>query len=173
MKDSSSYDVFADIINPKNKFCGKECDLNSITFDEYHVMKNVFKPSSTLEDFQELLIHLYKVKSNILSSDVNRFLNESIFNFFRVCNYIKQYLIKKDKLERKVLSSEADYRMIAVNANERLSHFNTTLTKNRLAEQFSSGDPSIIGGWKYNKVFNILAANHALSSVQLDASKVK
>lgn len=170
MADTSEYDVFLDVINPKNMLCGNVCDLNKITFDEYHVMRSIFnKP--TLEDFQELLIHLYDIKGNLVSTSISKFLGESIFNFFRVFNYIKDYLLKKENLEKKALSSTPDYRMMAVGAGKRLAPYSTQITKNRLAEQFSQ-DPSTIGGWKYNKVFNILVANHALSTVQAEASKV-
>jgi len=171
MRDTSEYDVFLDVINPKNKLCGNECNLNNITFDEYHVMRGVFN-QPVIEDIQELLIHIYNIKGGFMCTDVNKFLSESIFNFFRVFNYLKEYIVKRNELEANALSSTPDYRMIAVNANERLSPYSSQLTKNRLAEQFGQ-DPSTIGGWKYSKVFNILAANHALSTVQAEASKIK
>lgn len=172
MIDTSEYDVFIDVINPKNFLCGKSCNLNDITFNEYHVIKSVFNSRSSLGDLQELLIHLYKIKGNVIMSADKVFLNESIFNLFRVKNHIKEYMIKKDELERKVLSGEPDYKLIAINASERLSYFNVELTKIRLAEQFGQ-DPSLVGEWRYNKVFNILAANNALSKVNADYAKVK
>lgn len=171
MVDTSKYDVFIDVIKPRNILCNKSCDLSKLTFNEYNVIKSIFN-NPNLEDIKDLFIHLYRIRGNINISASDVFLNDSIFNLFRAKNYIKEFMIKRDSLERKVLSSEPDYKMIAINASERLSYFNVELTKIRLAEQFSL-DPSVIGDWKYTKVFNILAANNALNKVNADYAKVK
>lgn len=163
LEDTSSYDVFLDILKPENKFCGRSCNLSKITYNEFKVAVSIFN-NPNAQDLKELFIMLFKIKGDINTRESDLFYNESVFTFFKARKFLHNFLEESLKLEEKVLYSEPDIKMISIKANETLAPFNTLLSKMKIGSQFGV-DPEEIGNWKYKKVLNILAANNAVNTV--------
>lgn len=170
LENTSEYDVFIDTIKPKNIFNGKRCNLKALTFDEVEVIKSIFN-NPTHENIKYLFIELFKLGS-IEQSATDEYLNTSIFDLFRVKNYLQDWILKLVERENKVLAGIPDEKLEMINASERLKAVSHLLTKIRLAEQFSKS-PDEIGKWKYNTVFTILTANKLNQDIQREYQQIK
>ncbi len=157
MEDSSAYDIYIDVLNPVNRFAGKQCDVKRLTFDEVEVMKNVFQ-KPTFDDVMEIIIMCFGLRGNMKQSSSNQYLLTSVFDLFRAKAFLHNFIIEMVNKERTWLSHKKNEKMQMINAEERLKPFSHLLTKIRLAEQFGV-TVSDVGKWRYSIVFTILTAN--------------
>lgn len=152
------YDSFVDTMKPINRFAGKSCQMNKLTFDEVQVMKSVFS-NPNLEDIMDLFIHLYQIRGNIKQPPQFIFLSTSVFELFSAKRFLQEWIQQTVEKEVRWLSDESeDDRLKMINAQERLKPFSHLLTKIKIAQMFGV-TPSDVGGWKYSLVFTILVAN--------------
>ena len=171
MEDSTEYDIFVDILKPVNLFAGRRCNTNNLTFDEVQVMKVLFQ-NPTFNTIEDLIILCYRLKGDIRESAGKQYLSTSVFDLFRAKTFLQEFIIETIDKERMWLSGKSDEKLLMINAEKRLSPFSHLLTKIRLAEQFSTTD-SIIGGWKYSKVFTILTANKIHADLMKEYNEIK
>ena len=157
MEDSSAYDVFIDVLNPVNRFAGKQCDVIRLTFDQVEVMKSVFV-NPTVDDIMEIVIMCYDLRGDLKQSASKQYLSTSIFDLFRAKTFLQNFIIETVNKEKRWLTQEINEKMLMINAQERLKPFSHLLTKIRLAEQFGK-TVSDVGNWRYSIVFTILTAN--------------
>ena len=169
LQDSSAYDVFLDILKPKNLFCGKRFDTSKMTYDEYLTIISILNKPNLL-NVKDLFVHLWRIKGSIKISAEEMFFNESVFVLFSAKRFLKEFIEHKIKLENKILYSEPDIKMLEIKAGERLKPFQTMITKINIGKQFGI-NPYEVGKWKYSEVLNILATNNALNQVQRDYAK--
>lgn len=169
LKDSLVYDVFLDVLKPKNLFCGNVFDTNKMTYDEYLTIISILNNPNLLK-IKDLFVHLWRVNGDIKNSSEDLFFNESIFVLFRAKRFLKEFIESKIKIERNVLYSEPNLKMIEIKAGERLKPFQTMIAKITIGKQFGI-NPYEVGKWKYSEVLNILATNNALNEVQTDYDK--
>lgn len=167
--DTSEYDVFLDILKPKNLLCGKKFDTKKLTYDEYLTTISILNNPNAL-NVKDLFVHLWRIRGDMKISADDLFFNESIFVFFRAKRFLKEFIEQKIELEKKMLYSEPDTRMIEINAGKRLKPFQPMITKISIGKQFGI-NPYDVGKWKYSEVLNILATNNALQEVQKDYGK--
>lgn len=170
LEDATKYDIFLDHMNPKNLFCGKECNTSSLSFDEVQVTKAIFNNPNT-EDLKDLYLMLFNIKGSRNDSPDKLFFNESIFNLFAATNYIKKWLDGINKKEAEWLSGTKNDVLEMLDAGKRLAPFNHLLRKIELAKMFGV-TPSDIGKWKYSKVFSILAATQVKSEIQKEYNEI-
>lgn len=171
MLDTSQYDVFIDILKPTNFYCGKKCMNKLLSFDEVKVMAKIFN-NPTLENIKDMFITCFNIKGSINVSEDELFFNESVFALFRAKRFLQEFIKNTLERENKVLSQDPDPKLIAINAANRLAPFSHELVKIDLAQKFGV-TPDDIGGWKYSKVFRILAATSIRDSVRKDYSELK
>lgn len=169
MQDVSEYDVFIDIMEPKNLFCGNKFHVDKITFDEFNTILYIFNNPNP-QNLKDLFVHLWRVKGDMQRSAESIFLQESIFSFFSAKNFLMKFVKRQLELESKLLYSEPDSKMIELGVSERLKNHRSMLTKIALGKQFGI-DPYEVGEWKYSKVLNILATNNALEQIQKEYAK--
>lgn len=171
LKDSSEYDIFIDIMNPKNLLCGNVCNFKAITFDEMEVIKGILR-NPNLADIKELFCELYNIKGSYTQSQDNQFFSESVFNLFSAKKYLTNFIEQITERESKHLGGAPDEKWLMVRGGERLGAVSHILTKMRLAEKFST-TPKIIGGWKYSEIFSILVAEKRQADVMKDYNSIK
>lgn len=171
MEDSSAYDVFIDVLNPVNRFAGKQCDVKRLTFDQVEVMKSVFI-NPTVDDIMEIVIMCYGLRGDIKQSSTKQYLLTSIFDLFRAKTFLQNFIIETVNKEKDWLTQEIDEKMIIINSQERLKPFSHLLTKIHLAKLFSTTD-SDIGGWRYSKVFTILTATKVRDDLTKEYNEIK
>jgi hypothetical protein len=171
MDDTTEYDMFLEVLKPRNFFSGKVFDTSSITYNEMEVLKKTFQ-NADMSNIFYIFVLFYKIRGNYKVTQEEQFYNQSIFDLFRVKLFLQNFLIEKVNLENKMLTGIPDERMLMVNGYERLNAVSFLLSKIKLAEQFST-TPDVVGDWKYNKVFSYLIANKLYNDVQIDCQKQK
>lgn len=169
--DSMQYDIFVNVLNPKNFFCGREANYNKLTFDEVQVIKSILnRPNS--QDIKDLFVMLYDIRATRFRSGAKIFLSQSVFSLFAAKRYLDDFIIQLSNREAKHLTGEPDEKADRVNAGKRLAPFNHQLTKIRLGKDYGL-DPDVIGRWKYSKVFAILVAEKVQEDVTRDYNQIK
>ncbi|MBL4593762.1 MAG: hypothetical protein JKX68_08115 [Flavobacteriales bacterium] len=171
LEDATSYDIFLDVMNPENLFCGKKCNVSSLTFDEIQVTRKILSNPNT-EDIKDLYLMLFGVRGDMDNSPDELFLNESVFQLFKATNFIKDFIGKINKKEAEWLSGDKSDVLEMLNASNRLAPFNHLLQKTDLAQMFGT-TPDEIGSWKYSKVFIILASQKVRNEIQKEFNEIK
>jgi len=170
-QNTDNYDVFLDILKPKNKFKGRVCKVNSLTFDEVEVIKRIFdKP--TLEDIKDMFQTCYGLRDTYTTYADDDFYNTSIFDLFRAKRFLQNYITKIIKKENVHLYTGGDEKMMQVNASKRLAPWNHQLVKNILGQKYSC-KPKEIGRWTYNEVFAIRASSKVYEDINREYNAIK
>ena len=169
--NTDQQDSIIEFLKPENKFLGKQFIEKNITFDEMEVLKRSLN-NPNLESMSKVIIPLFRVYGDINTREVESFMNESIFQLFRAQKYLQQFVSRRMEIEKRAFEGRLDVKLIRIKAGEKLAPYSHQLSKNQLAKDFGC-DPDTIGGWKYNKVFSILASNSALSGVKADYADQK
>lgn len=171
LEDSSAYDVYLDILNPSDSFCGVSCDVSAMTYDEVETIKIILR-RPTIELIRDMFVSCFKIRGDIKQSGEELFFKQSVFDFFRAKLHIQNSIEKILEREQKAFRTDVDYKMLAIKGSERLQPYNHILSKDMLAARYGK-EPDEIGRWKYSKVFRILAARSEQGRVQSDYSKQK
>lgn len=172
LEDSSSYDIFIDILNPVNRFAGRTFNPNRLTFNEVEIIKSVFSGNAELEDIKELFIHLYKIKGTMRESADEIFFKTSVFDLFKAKAFLSEFILSILERERDWLSSPPDDKMLMLNAGERIKPFNSLLTKMTIAKDFNC-TPREVGEWSHLEVFNIQVVNKVFNDLQKEYNEIK
>jgi len=171
MRDSLAYDIFIDTLEPVNSFANNTAIMGSLTYDQVEVIKQVFK-LATIKDIKDVFIMCYRLKGTMKQSSDMQFYSTSVFDLFRAKRFIQEWITMIVKREINTFTSIPDDKLIMINASERLAPFNHSLSKIRLAEQFST-EPKYVGRWKYNYVFGLLASNKIYNDIQREKAEIK
>lgn len=170
LQDTSEYDFYADILKPKNLFCGQVCDVEKITFNEFHTMLSIFQ-KPTLQNIQELFVHLYRVRGNMQISAIDLFYNEKVIQYFRAKRYLEEWVKNQLELENRMMSGEVDTKMLEIKGYKRMKPFSVQITKMNIGKQFAV-EPEVVGNWKYKKVRQIMATNSLLNQIKTEYDRL-
>ena len=171
MEDTSMYDMFINVLLPKNEFNSKVCKVHNLTFDQIEVIKKIFN-APTMDDIKDLFQTCYNISGSMKQSADDEYYNTNIFDLFRAQRFLQEYMNQLIKRESNQLSGTPDDKMLMINAYERLKPYSHHLTKIKLAEQFST-TPTEIGRWKYRDVFSILVANRVNADITKEYQQIK
>jgi len=165
LPEGNDYDVYMDILKPVNSFCGGSFDESKLTFDQHHTMISILnKP--TLEDIQELFIHLFNIKRKGIRSCKHRFLNESVFTYFRARKVLSM------SFETMYLSSVPDPKMDILNACERLAPWGRRLSMIQIGKMFGKF-PHEVGNIPYTEVIHSLVPVKIVEDIKFEYSQLK
>jgi hypothetical protein len=165
MHDVSDYMMLSGNLKPNNLFCGKQANLNILTYDEVKlVIKLLSKKELEWSDLDIIYEIVYKV------DDIDEGL---IFDFFKSKAYIENESIKIAEKEINLLQSNNDNADKWKRAGiERLAPFSDLSNKIRLAKDYGVL-PSVIGKMKYNEVLTLLAYENISGNVVNEFEKIK
>lgn len=148
------YDLAFEYVKPNNRFNKKQCNLESLTFDEVSAVKKIM--AHPQESTIKLLFEIcYKEKN---------FLKCKIFDYFQSKKYLDDEVLKMVKREKKMLFRIPDKNTAKVNT-ESLNVLGEWNTKIELGEMFGL-KPSKIGKWKYKEVLIIQSRISKVSNIQ-------
>ena len=168
--ESVEIDIYLEYLKPVNRFAGNVFKTSELTFNEFHTIISIFQKPNAL-DVKDLFIYLYRIKGSFKKSPDKIFYSQSIYDFYRAKNFVMDFVKQKLEMEKKMLYSEPDEKMQAINAYERLAPFNVMLTKVKIGEQFGFS-PEKVGKWKYTRVLNIMAVNNIRSNIKSDYDRL-
>lgn len=172
LKDTSSYDIFIGILNPRNSFAGRTYNVNALTYNEVEIIKSIITKETQLEDIKELLIHLYNIRGNINESPDDIFFKASVFDLFKATAFLEEFVKTAYEREKKLLSSVPDDKMLMINAGERVKPVSSLLTKMTIAKDYGV-TPREVGEWSYLEVFNIQVVNKIVDDLQKEYNEIK
>lgn len=171
LKDTGKYDIFINVLNPLNSFAGKKCYLEKLTFDQVEVIKSILN-NPNLEDFKDMFLMVFNIKGDMSRSAEEVFYDADLFDMYRANKYIQEHIQRISEKEIQWLSGKEDDKLLMINASNRIAPFSHLLTKIRLAEQFAT-TPSVIGTWRYERVFNICVALKVNADLQKEYAEIK
>ena len=147
MEDSTSYDVFIDVMNPNNSFNNKSAEIEAMTYDEVKTVIRILKSGVTPTTLDSIYSIVYKTRLS----------NGKVFDLFSSKNFIVSTFEEIIKREDRLLNfpGSDDSKWIAAGVND-LAKFSDLALKVEVAEMFGL-DPETVGTWKYTKVLSILA----------------
>ena len=160
LDNTSSIDLYYNLIKPKNVIKGHEATFNGLTFNEVSVIKR-YANKTNIESLQIIIDIFYNFDDN---SKIN-LLECSIYELFQFRKWLSNELLKIYTNEKK-LESTPNVKLIAANV-DRLNQFGELNTKIDLGEQFGFR-PKDIGQWLYVEVFQIMHRNKVKGDIQKD-----
>lgn len=153
------YMKLEEIMKPNGKMFGKHrgTEIGELTFGEVVSLKNYLS-----EPNYKNLFECFKI---VYGVNERQYLDADIVSYFYAMKWIKAGIISIVENQKKVLTpTEPDFYLEMAGA-ERLNVFGEFATLLILGRSFGL-DPEVIEGWKYNKVFSILAYDKIHGEVQ-------